>query len=987
MNNISLKQGTDFYRNKTKLFRKPNNIVNENEIEGFDNMNSLSFGTKDMQLTQTDNTNKLSKESKLTLNKTELNRERFILLQNQYNEILEEIKKVKTEMMKKTLIYNKRINPKHNRFLNKNIRFGGVHMYVNELGIAQWYGGHVGSMRGKKGCPNEAIDTGLRWREEYKRPGAIIPTDPPLITGEPLERGQVCGGAGKNVYASNFLSEMERETTYLGSMNNIDNIVWSGGGPPENIPLANTDVGCPKINKDSFWYLPLNYNLCGIYAAYGSVIILNSSNAWGYPYPYPTGDQCMCLQGNSTLTITSPQSQPFDIEPNTNYYISFYMCGRNCCGGYNANPLKVGFSTSTTQESGSYEQFWANNGATVTPEINKWTHYISPAINIGNGWGGNKLYPIINGTGCGGDCSSGLCGFKLVKGSAGGGDYDFDLCKKASIVAGYKYFSLSGYNKDTGYAYCGLTNNRVNIDQAGKSMAVTGKTVLWSADVDGGSYAKLETSGQISVYDSSDKVIWQSSIPENQKSWGNYYGSYRDSHHHHHHHHHKKKKYDIDSCRDKANDKGNTIFGLYDPDSSGKGQCFSSSDLNNARSLGRATNTQMVKGMPSGGGGSNSVYGVNPGFDCFLIAQDDGNLVIYRGQNPSDNQGVIWASKTRKKQKAANPDQTSSNSVNGNNYMTTGQTLSSGQFLANDKGTIVLEWNNGKLELVTFEMGPNEMKTNDGQTAAGPGGNAFYELKGQSQRNEFGKLAYIDDNNQVREYPNKDFNFTDEYTELNDVNWAPGNNIGDEISNTNEEDCKQSCNQKKNCAGFVINGSNCWLKNAKSRPLNLSISRGTTTYQRNKEPRRRPPGIEGGANPISTTQFHALNLGNSPHLNMNEKYGLAKVNAVYESKLSNLENRLKAISSEMGENDEIYHLNSKKVINQMNQNQKGTNDNMKLYFNMLAKIKELSSQLPNQERIASETDIIVLQENYRYTLYSIIAIGAVVVLLNLPKKQ
>ena len=117
--------------------------------------------------------------------------------------------------------------------------------------------------------------------------------------------------------------------------------------------------------------------------------------------------------------------------------------------------------------------------------------------------------------------------------------------------------------------------------------------------------------------------------------------------------------------------------------------------------------------MPSGGGGSNSVYGVNPGFDCFLIAQDDGNLVIYRGQNPSDNQGVIWASNTRKKQKAANPDQTSSNSVNGNNYMTTGQTLSSGQFLANDKGTIVLEWNNGKLELVTFEMGPNEMKTNE----------------------------------------------------------------------------------------------------------------------------------------------------------------------------------------------------------------------------------------------------------------------------------
>ena len=91
MNNISLKQGTDFYRNKTKLFRKQNNIVNENEIEGFDNINSLSFGTKDMQSTQTDNTNntnKLSKESKLTLNKTELNRERFILLQNQYNEIL-----------------------------------------------------------------------------------------------------------------------------------------------------------------------------------------------------------------------------------------------------------------------------------------------------------------------------------------------------------------------------------------------------------------------------------------------------------------------------------------------------------------------------------------------------------------------------------------------------------------------------------------------------------------------------------------------------------------------------------------------------------------------------------------------------------------------------------------------------------------------------------------------------------------------------------
>jgi hypothetical protein len=40
----------------------------------------------------------------------------------------------------------------------------------------------------------------------------------------------------------------------------------------------------------------------------------------------------------------------------------------------------------------------------------------------------------------------------------------------------------------------------------------------------------------------------------------------------------------------------------------------------------------------------------------FLILQDDGNLCIYKGTGPSDNQGIIWSSRTTGRKQQPNPN-------------------------------------------------------------------------------------------------------------------------------------------------------------------------------------------------------------------------------------------------------------------------------------------------------------------------------------------
>jgi hypothetical protein len=79
-----------------------------------------------------------------------------------------------------------------------------------------------------------------------------------------------------------------------------------------------------------------------------------------------------------------------------------------------------------------------------------------------------------------------------------------------------------------------------------------------------------------------------------------------------------------------------------------------------------------------------------PQSNYFLILQDDGNVVIYRGTSPSDNQGVIWATGTNGQQQDVNPNYAASNGKYGQNWIPQGSTLAAGDFIGSTSGNMAL---------------------------------------------------------------------------------------------------------------------------------------------------------------------------------------------------------------------------------------------------------------------------------------------------------
>ena len=107
-----------------------------------------------------------------------------------------------------------RINPLTNPYLNKNILFSnGTVCYVTTKGVVKQY--NTPSNGKNKGCPKigDAIRLDFPWTVQYT-PGTFIPTTPPLIVGTPMPDKTSCKHAGKNVYASELLTDAKSK--YIG---------------------------------------------------------------------------------------------------------------------------------------------------------------------------------------------------------------------------------------------------------------------------------------------------------------------------------------------------------------------------------------------------------------------------------------------------------------------------------------------------------------------------------------------------------------------------------------------------------------------------------------------------------------------------------------------------------------------------------------------------------------------------------------------------
>jgi hypothetical protein len=966
----ALNQGMNFKNYQNKIKNKIKKDINKvNSKEGFQTSNTSSNTSS---TTADDGSYQLAEQSKQILSDTSSGTDNS--LQNEYNVTLMAYQKLLAKVSGGTDDYINRVNSTTNTYLNKYIHWtdpaaGGSIMYVTNQGVAKpitdWdiYTG----LWGNNGCPDDksTIDITIPWDSSYLVEGTRIPTKPTLVVGSPITKGESCGNEGNNIYVDKLLTNSS--ATYNGCYADDTSssvMTFIGGAPPvAETFITNGNFAQSQIANNSYKYL--TWDTTTVPGWNFNCVLANNSSAWGYPMPYPNGNQCVSIQKDQELWTANWMS----FSSGVTYTISFDACGRNCCDGSGqANPINVGLEGNT---------FYS-----FTPPVNKWTNY-STTFTVDST---QSQRISFKGTWTSGDRSTAIQNVAISKGSSSSSDgtYTYDMCKIAAIDNGYKYFALQNVNTETSMGYCGVSNDSISATKNGTAYVITGGVSLWSTNTaNTGSYAYLTDQGALTVYNSSGAGIYNTDNSSAKPS--DYLGCYGDtSKRAMQLHNNGKQKYSYQECKDIAEDNNHKYFGLQNSTSGTNAQCALSDDLGSVTKYGKAGNcTKLADGSYSGGGWSNAVYSFDPSSFYFLILQDDANMCIYRGTGPNDNQGAIWCSSTNGQQQKANPAYAAAKGKYGKNWIASGSGLSAGDFVGSTDGSIYLIMqSDGNLVLYTSQDAENCQTMKDGNTGGGENANALYEMSSVGIPGNMGKVAYVDSNSVLYPYPDSSIGLSNDYNTYADFSSAGHDISGTSFSNATVDSCKSACNDLQNCYGFDFDKTNnvCYPKDNTMYPKgSKSTNTSVDLYVRKPKLTSMPIGVSDKIFNIDSLTYDNYTKSDK---DIGNSYGLSTANSVEKQQLDQLKTRLDQISQQLADNTGTLNTDEIKVVNQSTLQNKTISKYLKEYENTNNKIKNYAS---NMNGIVRDSDINILKENYNYYFWSILAVGTVLVTMNITK--
>jgi len=936
MNNINTPSLNQGYKYKKKDKKK----------EGFTNLNISDNG--------------ITKQSLNVLNETNISNKTDSIneIVNQYKQTLSEYQNLLQSISGNTENYLQRTSPS-NPYLNKVIKFPtGEYSYVTNQGVAK-YIPNTTVLNSLGLSSSNIIGITVPWDQTYTTPGNTINTTPSLITGTPIQLNQSVGNEGNNIFVDTLVENST--ATYLGCY--ADNttsraMTFVGGTPSSGNYIQNNSFSQPQISANT--YSLINSSTQVPYWSFNAYIFNSYSNL-ANTTPYPNGLQCACIYSTQNF------SQTVSLNTGITYVLSFSAFGY--ISNNSSNTLNV-LVNNTSVYNVTPDNSWNTYSTNITVNTSGTVNILFQGSNI-------QSYILIQNIQL------------LVQGSATSGSYTYDTCKQEAINLGYQYFALQNVNTSTNLGYCAVSQLQTNATQYGTSYVPNAQVVLWSSSTSGqtGNTAILTTTGMLSVINSSGTSVY--STPYNSNAPSNYLGCYADS---------SagramplvnngSQSYTNTSCKNTAQSQGQGYYGLqYYSSSSGQSQCGITNTMQQALEYGKATNcTQLSDGSWSGGGWSNAVYNTNsPESNYYLILQDDGNMVIYRGTGPNDNQGVIWASNTQNLQQQANTTYAAVNGKYSQNWIASGSTLAPGDFVGSTNGNLALIMQtDGNLVLYTFKNTLNCQKMTDGNMGGGVNANALYQLSEVGVPSNMGQLAYIDANSELHTYPSSQVSLSNKYTKLSNTD-SSGNDIdGVTYGNATVEQCSTTCNELPNCYGFVFNteGNVCKPKSSGMYPIGQKqYDVNSSTYIRERQPTSPPLGVpQNSTNTNSVTYQNYVNGGN-----FSSSYGLANATESQKQQLATLEQTLNELASKLsGTNTKLSNYNNL-VGEQSFINLNGINKYLFSLKNTDSKINNITND-KNVSNILKDSDIVVLQENYEYLFWASVAFGVVLVSMNILK--
>ena len=249
---------------------------------------------------------------------------------------------------------------------------------------------------------------------------------------------------------------------------------------------------------------------------------------------------------------------------------------------------------------------------------------------------------------------------------------------------------------------------------------------------------------------------------------------------------------------------------------------------------------------------------------------------------------------------------------------------------------------------------------------------ATYSMQqGVQNHNIQGKVGYSDNNMNIREYPNNLISLGNDYFDLGNYNTPSVSNL-QHLESTDLDGCKNACNSRDDCYGFVMGDNQCWFKPKDNYPMNL----------------KRVP------NDSSTLYVRKMNVTNDSSCNNNveKTYGqlyanMPKGSGMTKNTLCHLGEATAEQIKIVSEREKVLQSQLEKVTNEINilNRQNNTLDKDMLsalkqlekesleYQRTLYKTVQEKEQLQNSQAMEETSNLDMISSNMHFMAWTAVA--------------
>jgi hypothetical protein len=422
-------------------------------------------------------------------------------------------------------------------------------------------------------------------------------------------------------------------------------------------------------------------------------------------------------------------------------------------------------------------------------------------------------------------------------------------------------------------------------------------------------------------------------------------------------------------------------YGFFYLDNSN--QCYAVDSFNSAANL-TATSCTIDDNVPSGGPDSWAFYMQSENTTYtdsnrhFYLEVDDNIVTIFRGR-PEATQGpsTILYTVPDDMTLFPNPKWRSENGKGGTNILFPNVQLTENEWIGSPNGTLRLQVKNGHLMVVTNRQKCSRYtnSSNKSYSYGNIGANAIYNL-GEGVANngsKFNTLSYIDADSKLYTYESGLSVLDKTYTDLPNVN-IPRKDGTTLSSISSRDQCKAKCDAETTCIGYSYNSSlqTCnILQDSDVQDRNMTSDTHYYSSLKNKKPKttRTNVGISNTVVGVGSKQFTNYSPGTS--------YKPDRVGWEHQDDSSNINAKAQEIINKK------YDTHSSEVQNQYkknNEDYRGTSAKQKR-----SDLIEKGFRTDNYNKIVDDSDVVTLQQNSTYLLWSILAVGTVLVSISVVR--